>query len=98
MLLSSCFGWSGLVGLPVAEDGVEDVDAPSGERDQRLVMSFSFGSFTVVEGSTGRIVRQCAEGGLVEDAFEGAVTGEWSLQVADLAGLDEGGSESSRGG
>lgn len=98
MLLSSRFGRAGLVGPPVAEHGVEDVDAPACECDQRLVVPFSLGSLAVVEGAAGRVGRQCAERGLVEDAFERAVAGERPLQVADLAGLDERGSEPGRGG
>src|SRR5687768_1765974 len=78
MVLSSGFGGSDLVGLAVAEHGVQDVDAASCERDDGLVVGLAFGSFAGVEGAAGGVAER-AERGLDEDAFEGAVAGWWRV-------------------
>src|SRR5918998_1038109 len=76
MWLSSGLGSSGgcLVEGLVAEHGVEDVAAASGQADQGGVVFFAFGSFAVVVGAAGR-VGQGGEGGQEEGAFEFAVAG-----------------------
>lgn len=55
MLLSSheTQGRPGFVGVPVAQDGVEDVDLAPGQSDQGLVVSFAFAPLAVVEGPRG---------------------------------------------
>src|SRR5688572_28940353 len=79
-----------LVGLPVAEYCVQDVDAASGQRDDGLVVGLAGGTFAVVVGAADRIALQGAERRLVEDAFEDAVAAGGPLQVADLPGLLQG--------
>jgi hypothetical protein len=69
MRLSSSFGRSRFVGLAGAQDGVQDVDAASCERDDGLVVGFSFGALAGVEGLAGGVAER-AEGRLEEDAFE----------------------------
>ena len=69
MRLSSGFGVVEAVGLPGAQQCVEDVDAAAGECDDGLVVSFSFASFAAVEGAAGGVLER-AEGGLVEDALD----------------------------
>jgi hypothetical protein len=49
------------VGLPGAQDGVQDVDSSAGQGDEGLVVSFAFGAFAVVEGAAGRVALQGAE-------------------------------------
>src|SRR3954453_9510519 len=97
MWLSSSFGGSDLVWLAVCEDGVQDVDAAAGERDDGLVVGLVFGAFAGVEGFAGGVLQR-AEGGLEEDAFERLVGGGGAFEVADLARLLEHGSEAGGGG
>lgn len=87
-----------VVGLSVAQDGVQDVDSASGQGDEALVMPFAFCAFAVVEGSAGGVALQSAERGLVEDAFEGSVAAGSALLVGDFAGLLEDGCEACRAG
>jgi hypothetical protein len=50
-----CCGERWLVGLAVADHGVEDVDAAAGEADQRGGVSFAGGAFAVVVGPAGGV-------------------------------------------
>jgi len=87
-----------VVGRPIAEDGVQDVDPAPGQRDQSLVVPLAGGAFALVKGSAGRVAGDSDEGGLVEDAFERFVACRGPLQVADLAGLLEHRGQARRGG
>lgn len=72
-----------------AQDRVQDVDAPAGEREDRLVVGLAFGPFAGVVGLAGWIAAGPDECRLVEGSLEGFVPGSGALQVADLAGLLE---------
>ena len=82
-------GRPALVGLAVAQDRVEDVDASSGQGDHGLAVPFAFASLAVVVDPRGGIVLDRAEGRLVEDPFEGLVAAGRAPGVADLAGLPQ---------
>ena len=60
--LSSCDGWSWLVVGPVAEHGVEDVDASSVEADEGGVVFLPSGAFPVVVGAGVGVVEGCESG------------------------------------
>ncbi len=62
----------GLERAPVAQHRPQHADAASGERDQDLVVALALPALPPVEGSAGGRVQR-AEGGLVEDLFEGPV-------------------------
>ena len=67
----------GIESFAVLEHCPEHGDAASREGDQRLGVVFSFASFAVVEGLGERALRaDCAEGALIEDAFERLVSAE----------------------
>ena len=70
------------------EHGPQDVDSPSCEGDDSLVMAFAFAPLSVVEGAAVGMA-EGAEGGLVEDAFEGFVAAAGPPQEPDLAGLTQ---------
>src|SRR5947209_18327157 len=97
MFLSSSFCEWDLEWAAVAQHGVQDVDASAGEGEDGLVVAFAFGSFAVVEGAAGGVVKR-AERGLVEDPFEGLVAAAGALEVADLARLLEDGRQAGCGG
>src|ERR671939_647782 len=97
MLLSSSFCERDLERAAVAEHGVQNVDSASCQGEDGLVVSFAFGSFAVVEGAAGGVVKR-AECGLVEDAFEGLVAASGALEVVDLSGLSEDGCQAGGGG
>ncbi len=61
-----------VVGAAVAEHGVDDVGAASGEADQGGVVSFAGGSFAVVVGAAGG-VGQGGECGQEQRGFQGVV-------------------------
>ncbi len=65
-------GAAGLVGQPVSDDRVQNIDASAGQREDGLVVSLAFGSLAPVVGLAGRVTGDRDEGGLVEDAFEGS--------------------------
>src|SRR3546814_7520137 len=92
--------WGGLapVGVAVAEDGVEHVDASAGEGEDGLVMGLAFGALAPVVRLRGGVAGDRDERGLVEHAFERAIAGAGALQVADLAGLFQDGGQACRGG
>lgn len=64
----------------------EHVDAPSCERDDGLVIAFSFGVLAGVADSFERICERI-EGRVVEHTLEPVVGISGALQVGDLAGL-----------
>lgn len=82
---SDCFE-SRLEGLSGLEDGPEYIDAPAGESDDSLMVSFSLASLAVVEGAAV-VVAERAEGRLVEDALEAFVAADGPTEEAGLAGL-----------
>ena len=82
MVLSTGEARSGLVGLAVAEHGVEDVAAAAGEADEGGVVFLALGSFAVVVGAAGGVV-QGGERGEEERAFELAVAGSGRVLAAD---------------
>jgi hypothetical protein len=51
----------GIVGLPVAQHGVEDVDASSGEGDDGLLVGLALATFAGVEGLAGGVRVQKAD-------------------------------------
>ena len=67
--MSSGAGGSGLVGGAVAEHGVQDVDAASGQADEDGVVAIALGAFTVVVDEGVGVV-QGGERGEEERAFE----------------------------
>ncbi len=67
---SSSGGWGlGLVEGAVAEHGVDEVAAASGQGDQRLVVFFALGAFAVLVGPRERVF-QGGEGREEQGAFE----------------------------
>ena len=72
MSLSSGDGVVGVVFGAVAEHGVEDVDAASGQGDEGLVVSFALGDLAVLVGA-GDGVAEGGEGGEEQRPFQGPV-------------------------
>jgi hypothetical protein len=62
----------GLVEGAVAEHGVEDVAAPSGEGDEGLVVAFALGDLAVVVGAGERVAER-GEGVEEQGSFEDLV-------------------------
>ena len=82
---SGCFE-AGLEWRPGLEHGPEDVDAPACQRDDGLVVAFSFAPLALVEGSAV-IVCQRAESRLVEHALGAFVAAVGSSEESGSAGL-----------
>jgi hypothetical protein len=66
----------------VAEHGVQDVAAASGQADEGCVVFLAFGSFAVVVGAVDR-VGQGGEGSEEEGAFEFAVAAAGGVLALD---------------
>lgn len=80
-------GWFSVNGV-AAEHGPEDVDAASGEGDERLFVGLALAAFPVVVGSGCGTVFQAGEGCEVTGSEESAVEPAWPLQVtADPSGI-----------
>ena len=77
-----------LVGAPAVQDRPQDVDAPPSERNDGLVVTFSFLTFALIEcPAIGGLER--AERGLIEDAFERAIASGRAALEAYLARLSQ---------
>ena len=72
--LSSRCGCGGLVEGAVAEHGVQDVAASSGEADEGGVVAFALGAFAVVVGAADGVV-EGGQRGQEQRSFEFAVAG-----------------------
>ena len=79
MLLSSGRAVVDVVGLSCADDGVQDVDASSGQGDDGLVVGFPLVSLAGVVGLARRVeAAERTECRPVEDPFESAFPGRGS--------------------
>src|SRR3954466_1336983 len=87
----------GLERRAVVHDGPEDVHAPACEGDDGLVVPLSLASLACVEG-TAVIVREGAEGALVEHALEALVAATGPAQEASATGLPQDGRDTCCGG
>ena len=75
----------------------EHTDAPTRQGDDRLVVVLSFAPLAVIEGlAVG--MRQRAEGGLIEHAFQPAIAARRPSEKAHLARLAQDGRNAGSGG
>ena len=75
---SGCFE-SALEWLSALQDGPEDIDAPSCEGDDRLVVVLSLAALALIEGLTVGM-SQGAKRRLIKDALEAAAAAGWAPQ------------------
>src|SRR3954468_25088428 len=102
MTLSSCdrgsSGWFEGEGAVVAQEGPEDVDASSGERDDGLDVAQALAALLEVEVTTGPLADDAGLGGEVEHAAQASAVAVGSVQVPGPAAGVAGHRDESGGG